>query len=188
MAQTPEAPSVPDRGRHVSSRLRFGLTWWVVLMALWLLLVESLATAELVAGAVAAALAASVAEAVREQGYMRFAPDPAWLAHVPRIAWQIVEDCWILARALARQLLGRGHARGLLIRAPVRYGDDSSRAAARRALLNFGVSITPNSYVVDLDEETSTALVHQLVPGYPDPLLHGTEPAAENPDQGRVSR
>ncbi len=157
-------------------------------MGLWLLLVESLATAELVAGAVAAALAASVAEAVREQGYMRFSPDPAWLTHVPRIAWQVLVDCWILARALVRQLVGRGRARGLLIRAPVQYGDDSSRAAARRALLNVGISITPNSYVVELDEETSTALVHQLVPGDPDPLLHDVEPANSRRRRGRTRR
>jgi multisubunit Na+/H+ antiporter MnhE subunit len=168
--------------------LTFGLIWWAALVALWLLLVESLATAELVAGAVAAALAASVAEAVRERGYMRFAPDPVWLVRVPRVAWQILEDCWILARALARQLLGRGRARGLLIRVPVRYGDDSSRAAARRALLNFGVSITPNSYVVDLDEETTTVLVHQLVPGGLDPLLQETEPTADDPNRGTASR
>jgi hypothetical protein len=71
---------------------------------------------------------------------------------------------------------------------PVRYGDDSSRAAARRALLNFGVSITPNSYVVDLDEETSTVLVHQLVPGGLDPLLQETEPTADDPNRGTASR
>jgi len=165
----PTSPSSSRRG--LRSRLIFGVAWWAALFALWLLLVESVATAELMAGVVASALAASVAEAVREREYVRFAPAASWLRFVPRLVWQVLEDCWILGVALARQLAGGRPARGVISRVPMRYGDDSGRAAARRALLNFGISITPNSYVIDFDAETSTAVLHQLVAGHPDPLL-----------------
>ncbi len=173
MAPRPPAAPSPAARRSTRARVRFGLAWWAVLMATWLLLVETFAVPELLVGAVAAGLAASVAETVRELGYVRFAPRVIWLRHAPRVAGQILVDCGILFAALARQLLRRRDVRGVLVRIPVRYGDDSARDAARRALLNFGVSITPNSYVVDLDPETSTVLIHQLVAGPVDPLVEG---------------
>src|SRR5271154_5697194 len=111
MAQ-PAGSSSPSRlGRGWQSRLVFAFSWWLVLVALWLLLVESLAPVELAAGAFAAALAASVAEAVREREYVRFSPALRWLRHGPRVVWQILDDCRILAVALVRQLLGGRPAR-----------------------------------------------------------------------------
>jgi len=183
MAQPTSSSPPARRGGGARSRLIFGFTWWVVLAALWLLLVDSFATVELLVGAVAAALAASVAEAVRERGYVRFSPAAAWLRHGPRVLWQILDDCWILAVALARQLLGKGTVHGVVLRSPMRYGGEGGRDSARRALLNFGISITPNSYVIDLDGETSTAVIHQLVPGPADPLL-GEPPATPSSTLG----
>jgi multisubunit Na+/H+ antiporter MnhE subunit len=181
MAHDP-ASRFPTSGEsRVAARWRFGLAWWAVLMGIWMLFVESLAPAELIAGAVAAAAAASLAELVRERGYVRFAPRAGWLVHVPRVALQILRDCAILGAALGRRVLRRRPVRGVLIRVPIRYGDAGGRASARRALLNFGVSITPNSYVVHLDDETSTALIHQLVPGPLDPLVEGYDDAEAAP-------
>jgi multisubunit Na+/H+ antiporter MnhE subunit len=175
MLDQPEPSKPSPRGSTLSSRIRFGVAWWAALMAAWLLFVESLALAEIVVGVVASAAAASTAEVVRERGYARFSPRARWLVHVPRVGLQILVDCWILGVALVEQLRGRRTVRGVMYRVPIYYGDDSSQAAARRALLNFAVSITPNSYVLDLDEETSTALIHQLVPGRLDPLLEKRE-------------
>ena len=177
MASAPRGTPTDAARRSVGARLRFGAAWWAVLMGGWLLLVETFAVPELVAGTIAAALAASVAEAVRELGYVRFAPRLTWLRHAPRVAGQVLVDCGILFAALARRLIQRRDVRGVLLRIPVRYGDDGARDAARRALLNFGVSITPNSYVVDLDAETSTVLIHQLVAGPVDPLVEGADDA-----------
>ena len=173
MALEPAEPSLTAPRRPPRARLRFGLAWWAVLLVVWLLFVDSLALPELLAGAAAAAVAASVAETVRELGYVRFAPRLAWMRHAPRVGWQVLVDCGVLFAALARRLARRRALHGVMLRLPVRYGDDSARDAARRALLNFGVSITPNSYVVDLDAETSTVLIHQLVAGPIDPLVEG---------------
>jgi len=155
-----------------------------VLLVLWLAFVDSLAVPEVLAGVAAAAVAASVAETLRELGYVRFAPRLAWARHAPRVAWQILVDCGVLFAALARRLFRRRALRGVMLRIPIRYGDDSARDAARRALLNFGVSITPNSYVVDLDPETSTVLIHQLVAGPIDPLVEGYDNSSPTGGEG----
>jgi multisubunit Na+/H+ antiporter MnhE subunit len=176
MVEQRETSEPTPRGSGFLSRIRFGIAWWAALMAAWLLFVESLALAEVLAGVVASAVAAGTAEAVRERGYVRFSPRARWLVRVPRVGWQILTDCWILGGALVEQIRGRRTVRGVMYRVPIAYGDDSSQAAARRALLNFAVSITPNSYVLDLDEDTSTALVHQLVPARLDPLLEQCQP------------
>jgi hypothetical protein len=114
---------------------------------------------------------------------VRFSPRARWLTHAPRVARQVLVDCWILEVALVQRIRGR-RVRGVMYRVPIRYGGDDSRAAARRALLNFAVSITPNSYVLDLEPDTGTALVHQLVPNRLDPILECDEPedaSAETP-------
>lgn len=177
MVDQSASPRLTPRGSPLRSRIRFGVAWWAALFGAWLLFVESLAVAELVVGVIASAAAASLAEAVREGGYVRFSPRARWLVHAPRVALQIFVDCWILGVALVEQLLGRRTVRGVMYRVPIHYGDEGSQAAARRALLNFAVSITPNSYVLDLDEDSSTALVHQLVPDRLDPLLQ--DPTAD---------
>jgi multisubunit Na+/H+ antiporter MnhE subunit len=179
----PALRSPVARGSSLSSRLRFGVAWWAALMAAWLLFVDTFAVAEVLAGVVASALAASLAEAVRERGYVGFAPRARWVAHGPRVVWQILVDCWILEVALVQRLRGR-RVRGVMYRVPIRYGGDDSRAAARRALLNFAVSITPNSYVLDLESDTGTALVHQLVPDRLDPLLERDAPEDASPARG----
>jgi multisubunit Na+/H+ antiporter MnhE subunit len=173
-------PELARRASSRSARLRFGLAWWAALLAAWLLFVDTFALAEILAGVVASAFAASLAEAVRERGYVRFAPQLRWLGHAPRVTWQILVDCWILELALIQRLRGR-RVRGVMDRVPITYGGEDSRSAARRALLNFAVSITPNSYVLDLEPDTRVALVHQLVPGRLDPLLERDVPEDDPP-------
>jgi multisubunit Na+/H+ antiporter MnhE subunit len=174
----PSTANLSSRGSTLSDRIRYGVAGWAALFGVWLLLVDSLALPELLVGVVAAAVAAALAEAVREQGYIAFSPRARWLMHAPRVGLQILTDCGILGVALLQQLTGRRTARGVMHQVPIRYGDASGRAGARRAMLNFSVSITPNSYVVDLDEASSTALVHQLVPDRLDPLLEPPDPEA----------
>ena len=55
-----------------AARVGAWLAWWVLLMALWVMLDDSLATDELLAGAGAAALAATVAELAMHQAETRF--------------------------------------------------------------------------------------------------------------------
>jgi len=162
---------VPAARRRVRARLAFGLGLWVALWGVWLLLVDTLVPIELVAGAVAAAIAATVAEAVREGGYVRFSPRLRWLGFVPGLVIGVLRDCGVLTVALWREIRRPGSQRGLLIRLPFAYGDQGGRDSARRALVNMGVTLTPNTYVLDLDPEAGVMVVHQLVPGDLDSIV-----------------
>jgi hypothetical protein len=69
----PLAGEPRERKFHRPPAARFGtwLVWWVLLMALWVMLDDSLATDELLAGAGAAALGALVAELATYQAGVR---------------------------------------------------------------------------------------------------------------------
>jgi multisubunit Na+/H+ antiporter MnhE subunit len=147
------------------------LVWWAALLIGWLLLVDTFDPDELVVGAVGAFLAAAVAVAVHRRGYIRFWPRAAWLAHVPSLAWSVLVDCWLLAGALWRKVALRRPVQGSTLRVPFHYGGDNGRDGARRALVNVSVSLTPNTFVIDIDPEADSLLVHQLVPRPLDKVL-----------------
>jgi multisubunit Na+/H+ antiporter MnhE subunit len=155
------------------------LAWWAVLAALWLLFVDTLRGDEAVVGAGAAALGATVATAVHSRGYIRFSPRPAWLREVPYLIVAVVVDCGILGRALWRRVVRGQRTRGATFRVPFHHGGDSGRDGARRALVNFGVSLTPNSYVVDIDPEGDSLLVHRLVDMPVDRILRREQARAQ---------
>ena len=52
------------------------------MFAAWFLLVDTVATQEIVLGALAAGVAASVAVAVHRRGYIRFRPRARWLKQI----------------------------------------------------------------------------------------------------------
>ena len=68
------------------------LTWWVLLMSLWVAVDDSVAPDELLAGAGAAALAALAAAAVSRQARMRFRIRAAWLPRALALPGQVVSD------------------------------------------------------------------------------------------------
>jgi multisubunit Na+/H+ antiporter MnhE subunit len=148
-------------------RVLLWFSWWGVFFVAYMLLAGVLVAAELILGAAAAALAASVAELVRVQDARQFRPRLRWLLRVYRLPPAILADCGVLARALWRHVVKKEEVRGAFraFRYPVAGG--GGRAAGRRALLNAAISITPNTYVVGIDEEKEIVLVHQLVPCEP---------------------
>jgi len=159
-----EAHSRPSETRDQPVHaVRLWLAWWGVLAVIWLLLVDTFATDELLVGAAAAGIAASVATAVHRRGYIRFWPRAAWAREVPSLVWEATLDCGRLADALWRRVVRRERVHGETFRVPFDHGGDNGRDGARRALVNFAVSFTPNSYVVDIDPEGDTLLVHRLV-------------------------
>lgn len=144
------------------ARIGWWVAWWVALLGLWLLLV-TVSVAELIAGMIAAAIAATAAEVVQAQGLVRFDPDPRWLLRVWKLPGSIVRDCWLLSVALIRHLAG--HPVNSAFRAiPFRRGGDDARSSARRALVVPALSVSPNTYVIGIDEESDLMLVHQLIP------------------------
>ena len=140
------------------------LTWWILLMSLWVAVDDSLAPDELLAGAGAAALAALAAAMVSRQARLRYRIRAAWLPRALALPGQVVGDTIavfaVLARTLARQA---PPPHGAFREVPVRYGDDTPLGVTRRVLLTGARSLTPNAFVVDLDKERDVMLVHELV-------------------------
>jgi multisubunit Na+/H+ antiporter MnhE subunit len=142
------------------------LCWWVFLFTLWLLLVLTQATPEVIAGAVVAAIGASAAEVVRRSRFVELLPWGLVPLHPGALVRTVVSDCWVLTVALARQLRDRQDNLGAFRGIPFDAGaDDDLRAATRRAASTAIVSVAPNTYVVGIDRENNNMLVHELVPG-----------------------
>ena len=146
-------------------RARYWIAWFLPLFVLWLAFVNTLAAAEVVVGLLAAAVAATAAEVVRDQDLVRFRIRTSWLRDLYRLPGQVLADSRVLAAALWRRLTGRpvhGGFRAL----PFPIDRDDAMSAGRRALVTGFVSLTPNAYVVGIEED-GVMLVHQL----------GTDPA-----------
>jgi multisubunit Na+/H+ antiporter MnhE subunit len=139
------------------------LTWWVLLMSFWVILDDSIALDELLAGAGAAALAAFLAELVTYQAAARVRLRAEWLARVIELPGRVAGDTVIVLAALWRRVAhGEEPPSGFRV-LPARYGDDTAEGKTRRALLIGSRSIAPNAIAVGIDPDRDVMLVHQLV-------------------------
>jgi multisubunit Na+/H+ antiporter MnhE subunit len=132
-------------------------------MSFWVILDDSIATDELLAGAGAAALAAFLAELVTYQAAARLRMRAEWVAPVLGIPGQVARDTVIVFAALWRRLVHGQEPPSGFRRLPVGYGDDTAEGKTRRALLVGGKSIAPNAFVLGIDRDTDTMVIHQLV-------------------------
>jgi multisubunit Na+/H+ antiporter MnhE subunit len=142
----------------------FWLAWWATCFSLWVLLVFKTEPAELVAGAVAGALAATGAELVRSRGYAPFAARAVWLRALVHVPGEVAADSWRMARVLVRHFLRGEPVEGCfrVVEFPIEPREDP-RSHARRVVVQWLGCVSPNTYVVGLDEQHQVALVHQLV-------------------------
>jgi multisubunit Na+/H+ antiporter MnhE subunit len=149
--------------RPAAARVGVWLVWWVLLMALWVMLDDSLATDELLAGAGAAALAALVAELASYQAATRFQIRVRWLVPALRLPGQVVRDTATVYAALWRRLTRGEQPDSAFVTEPVRFGDDTPAGITRRVLLIGGRSLAPNAFALGIDPGTDTMVLHQLV-------------------------
>lgn len=147
----------------VARRVGSWLVWWVLMMSFWVMLDDSLATDELLAGAGAAALAAFLAELVTNQAGVRFRMRIEWLVPALRLPGQLARDTVTVYAALWRRLVRGEQPPSAFVELPVRYGDDSAEGATRRALLIGGTSVAPNTFVLGIDADRDVMVVHRLV-------------------------
>lgn len=135
------------------------LAWTCALEVLWLVLVGTIQSTEVIAGGIASAIVAVFVEVLRRLGLLAFSP--AW--RVVAKAWSIPHEVvfdfclvgWILVRSLVR---GR-RVRGEWIR--IDYPTmDGPKGRFQRALAATLENETANGIVVDLDHDT--ALLHSL--------------------------
>ncbi|HWG46818.1 MAG TPA: Na+/H+ antiporter subunit E [Gemmataceae bacterium] len=148
----------------MAHEIRSWAGWWTVFALTYLLLAGSLQWAELVAGTVLAGLAALAVTAARTAGHLHFAPRLRWLAQLRRLPGRILADYGIVGAALWRTIIRRQRIEGAFRTIPFDAGDDDPVSAARRALVTVGACLAPNTYVVAIDFQRGSLLVHQLIP------------------------
>ena len=161
----PLAGEPRERKYHQRPAARIGawLVWWVLMMSLWVMLDDSLATDELLAGAGAAAIAALLAELATYQAATRFRMRIRWLGPALRLPGQVAADMVTVYAALWRRLVRGEQPDSAFVTEPVRYGDDTPAGVTRRVLLIGGRSIAPNAFALGIDRGSETMILHQLV-------------------------
>jgi multisubunit Na+/H+ antiporter MnhE subunit len=148
--------------RRGSERARTWLLAWVALFWLWMLLVGEWNRDELVAAALAAAIAASVGVAACTAGGLRFRIPLAWVSRAALVPVRVVLDfgivMWVLLRSLAlrRRVHGRFRTRDFAA------GGDDPTSFGIRAWVTLVTTLSPNTFMVDVDAERDTALLHEL--------------------------
>src|ERR1700722_10869569 len=130
--------------RPPAARVGAWLAWWVVLMSFWIMLDDSLATDELLAGAGAAAIAAVIAEVASYQAATRFRLRFEWLVPTLRLPGQGGGGTGAVYAAWWRRLTRGEQPDSAFVAEPACYGDDSAEGITRRALLIGGRSLAPN--------------------------------------------
>jgi multisubunit Na+/H+ antiporter MnhE subunit len=151
----------PRPRRH---RVASWLTWWVLLMSLWVAVDDSLESDELLAGASVTAAAALLAELIGDQADVRLRIRAAWLPRALRLPGQVVSQTWLVFAALARTLFTKAPPpRGRFRERPVGYGDETPLGVTRRVLLTGATSLAPNEFVLGFDAERGVMITHQLV-------------------------
>src|SRR4051794_27892048 len=137
------------------------LFWFLLLTVVWVVLLGTSQSTEVIAGLCAAAVGVVFVELLRAQGLLRFRAEPRLLAKAWRLPWLVAFDfglvTWELVRALAR---GR-RVRGTWVTVPFET-EPGPEGEWQRA---FGVATAngaANAVVVDL--EGDRALMHALRP------------------------
>jgi multisubunit Na+/H+ antiporter MnhE subunit len=141
------------------------LVWWTLMMSFWIMLDDSIATDELLAGTGAAALAALLAEVISYQAATRFRMRIEWLVPALKLPGRLVADTVVVYGALWRRLAYGEQPPSAFLELPARFGGASPEGITRRVLLVGGTSVAPNTFVLGLDSGTDVMVVHRLVAG-----------------------
>lgn len=139
--------------------------WIVVLFAVWALWVAQSTTANWVAGAAAAILAGLAARLLAARGLHAYTFRRDWLAVLGRALWQVPADTVIVLRVLARAIAtGNRKGAGRFVAQEFDAGGRTVRGTSWRALAAYAASWSPNSYVVEINQERKFRIAHDLRP------------------------
>jgi multisubunit Na+/H+ antiporter MnhE subunit len=138
--------------------------WAIALFLLWLVLVGTLASLELYAGAVAAAIGAVAMELVRSRGLLRFRVEARWLGGIWRPVAQVVPDFALVVLVLFRTVARRELPSDAYVNVDLEGAGGGVHSAGWRAVAAAAGSLAPNTVVVDVDGGRRSTLIHKLVP------------------------
>jgi multisubunit Na+/H+ antiporter MnhE subunit len=142
---------------------RAWIAWWLLLAALWLLLIDNTDAADIAAGALAAAIAATASVLVRGQRATTLRFRARWLRVLPALLASVARDLPAVARVVWARGVLRRPERGELVEIPFAAVGDDPEAAARRVLALTLGSVAPGTGVLDVDVERRLLRAHRLV-------------------------
>lgn len=129
---------------------------WLALWALWLLYQGEWNAIQVYAAASAATLTLLVALLLRRFALPSVRIDRRWLVRAVRIPWLVVKEFWMVTMFLFER--GGGEFR----RVDFPAGGARPAERGRRAFIALATGYSPNSYVLDVDQESGEVLVHVL--------------------------
>jgi hypothetical protein len=156
-----EPPGMADVGNW-RRRAAVWLTGWLLAGGLYLLLIDTTDTPELLVGAGIAILAATGFSLARERYLAAETVRLAWLARAYRPLVQAPRDIVTVTWVALAQLRRPRDAHGVFRAVPFACGDDEGRDIGRRALAESLGSFAPNTIIIGVDSERELLLGHQL--------------------------
>jgi hypothetical protein len=146
--------------RHLSA----WTAWWFALFWLWLLLTGDWNRVDLIGAACGAAVAATIAELIRAAARQPLPVPLERLRSSASVLPIVFADFGIVMWALFRSLAARRVVRGAFVTRNFDAGPKTTpRGQAHRAWTVLLASYSPNAYVIDIDVERDTVLLHDLV-------------------------
>jgi multisubunit Na+/H+ antiporter MnhE subunit len=148
-----------------AQRLGRLITWtvgWAWAAATYLLLIDQVRLAELLAGVAVTLVAAVGSELARRQQVPGFALRPGLLVGIPRALMRAPADVIIVSAAVVRQLVRPRTSVGEFRATAFRCGADPRLESSRRALAESFGSFAPNTIVIGVDPDREVLLCHQL--------------------------
>ena len=133
--------------------------WWVALACLWLVYQGEWNRVEWIAAASAASLGATLAVALRRQERAALRLEAGGFLQLVKVPWQILRDFALLTLFLVLRRRSAG-----IRRLPFATGGARPAERGRRVLAALALTYSPNSYVIDMDEEAHEVVVHTLYP------------------------
>jgi hypothetical protein len=130
----------------------------------YMVLIDTISTPELYAGAGVVLLATVAFTASLQQGFAEAAVRPQWLLRAWRPLLSVPTQIVIVSAEVVRQLFHPQATRGQFRAVPF-AGGDAPPDLGRQALTEVFGSLAPNMIVIGIDSERQLLLVHQLRPG-----------------------
>ncbi len=140
------------------------LALWLALFWLWLLLAGDWNHIEWIAAASAATVAATVGEVARSRASASARIPLRWLAKGWTAVPMILVDFGILVWALLASAVRREVVRGAFRAHEFPVGGDDPASVGVRVWTSWAATLSPNAYVVELEQERQLVLLHDLVP------------------------
>jgi multisubunit Na+/H+ antiporter MnhE subunit len=134
------------------------VVWWGLAFGIWLMSLSATSGQEFLVAALASLPCGLAAAAARRAIEQSWAVTPSALKPLLLVPVAIFTDA---AQVLAAPIANRARG-GRFETIPTNAAGDTAQARGRRALATAWVSITPGTFVLDVDPDSGAMLVHSL--------------------------